>query len=143
MFIASECLRKYFLFCSFRCLQQFFSHGNRFNHITCTGNMCNNSYRCGCYFSTMDINAHFRILFIAKFKLLKLHSKVCLFKRMFKLNQVHLGSSTYMHSYIHTTHPLRTQHARTLQSSLYNPTLHGRAKLCWITEVVRLSIIRH
>ena len=59
------------------------------------------------------------------------------------LNQVHLGPSTYMHSYIHTTHPLRTQHARTLQSNLYNPTLHGRAKLCWITEVVRLSIIRH
>ena len=125
MFIASECLRKYFLFCSFHCLQQFFSHGNRFTHITYTGNMCNNSYRCGCYFSTMDINAHFRILFIAKFKILKLHSKVCLFKRMFKLNQVHLGPSTYMHSYIHTTHPLRT-HAHYSQTCIIRRSMGGQ-----------------
>ena len=30
-----------------------------------------------------------------------------------------------------------------VQSNLYNPTLHGRAKLCWITEVVRLSNCLH
>ena len=30
-----------------------------------------------------------------------------------------------------------------IQSNLYNPMLHGRAKLCWITEVVRLSNCLH
>ena len=40
---------------------------------------------------TQDINVHFRILFIAKFKLFKLHSKVCSFERMFEFNQVRLG----------------------------------------------------
>ena len=42
-------------------------------------------------FLTQDINLHFRILFIAKFKLFKLHSKVRSFERMFEFNQVHLG----------------------------------------------------
>ena len=30
-----------------------------------------------------------------------------------------------------------------IQSNLYNPKLHGRVKLCWITEVVRLSNSLH
>ena len=30
-----------------------------------------------------------------------------------------------------------------IQSNLYNPTLHGTAKLCWITEVVKLSSYLH
>ena len=37
------------------------------------------------------IHAHFRILFIAKFKLLKLHSKIRLFEQMFEFSQIHLG----------------------------------------------------
>ena len=43
---------------------------------------------------TQDINVHFRILFIAKFELFKLHSKVRSFKQMFEFNQVHLDPST-------------------------------------------------
>ena len=69
----------------------FFSQGHRFTHITCTGSICCHSLKCGCHFSTLDINAHFRILFIAKFEFLKLHSKVCSFERMFEFNQVRLG----------------------------------------------------
>ena len=44
-------------------------------------------------FLTQDINVHFRILFIAKFELFKLHSKVHSFERMFEFNQVRLGPS--------------------------------------------------
>ena len=44
-------------------------------------------------FLTQDINVHFHILFIAKFELFKLHSKVRSFEQMFKFNQVRLGPS--------------------------------------------------
>ena len=44
-------------------------------------------------FSTLEINVHFCIIFIAKFEFLKLHSKVCLFERMLEFNQVYLGPS--------------------------------------------------
>ena len=90
MFTASECLQKYFLL---HFLRNLFSQGPRFTHITCTGSICNHSLKCGCHFSTLDINAHFRILFIAKFEFLKLHSKVRSFERMFEFNQVRLGPS--------------------------------------------------
>ena len=46
-------------------------------------------------FLTQDINVHFRILFIAKFELFKLHSKVRSFERMFEFNQLRLGLSIY------------------------------------------------
>ena len=42
---------------------------------------------------TQDINVHFCILFIAKFELFKLHSKVRSFEQMFEFNQVRLGPS--------------------------------------------------
>ena len=41
---------------------------------------------------TQDINVHFCILFIAKFELFKLHSKVRSFERMFKFNPSSFGS---------------------------------------------------
>ena len=91
MFTASECLQKYFLL---HYLRNLFSQVPRFTHITCTGSICNHSLKCGCHFSTLDINAHFRILFIAKFEFLKLHSKVRSFERMFEFNQVRLGPTT-------------------------------------------------
>ena len=48
-------------------------------------------------FLTQDINLHFCVLFIAKFELFKLHSKVCSFERMFKFNQVCLGPNRCMY----------------------------------------------
>ena len=44
---------------------------------------------------TPDINVHFCILFIAKFELFKLHSKVRSFERMFEFNQVRLGPNIH------------------------------------------------
>ena len=79
MFNTGDSLRKYLLFCTFHCFKQFFSHAHRF---ACTGSTCNNSSKCGCHFSTLDINAHFRTLFFTKFELLELHLKVHLFERM-------------------------------------------------------------
>ena len=84
-----------FCFTFFVVFYNLFSQGHRFTHITCTGSTCNHSLKCGCHFSTLDINAHFRILFIAKFEFLKLHSKVRSFERMFEFNQVHLGPITH------------------------------------------------
>ena len=40
-----------------------------------------------------EINIHLHILFIVQLELPQLHSRVCLFKRMFEFNQVHLGPS--------------------------------------------------
>ena len=91
MFTASECLQKYFLLNFFIVFHNLFSQGHKFTHITCTGSICNHSLKCGCHFSTLDINAHFRILFIAKIEFLKLHSKVHSFQRIFEFNQVRLG----------------------------------------------------
>ena len=90
-----------FCFTFFIVFHNLFSQGHRFTYITCTGNICNHSLKCGCHFSTLDINAHFRILFIAKFKFLKLHSKVRSFERMFEFNQVRLGPSVCMCVCIH------------------------------------------
>ena len=42
---------------------------------------------------TQDINVHFCILFITKFELFKLHSKVRSFEQMFEFNQVCMGPS--------------------------------------------------
>ena len=84
-----------FYFTFFIVFHNLFSQGHRFTHITCTGSICNHSLKCGCHFSTLDINAHFHILFIAKFEFLKLHSKVHSFKRMFEFNQVCLGPKPY------------------------------------------------
>ena len=47
-------------------------------------------------FLTQDINVHFRILFISKFELFKLYSKVHSFERMFEFNQVHLDPIKYI-----------------------------------------------
>jgi len=44
--------------------------------ISRNGNMCNKSFRYGCYFSIMEMNVHFRLLFISKFELFKLYLKV-------------------------------------------------------------------
>ena len=60
-----------FYFTFFIVFHNLFSQGHRFTHITCTGSICNHSLKCGCHFSTLDINAHFRILFIAKFEFLE------------------------------------------------------------------------
>ena len=90
MFTASEGLHT-FCFTFFIVFHNLFSQGHRFTHITCTGNICNHSLKSGCHFSTLDINVHFRILFIAKFEFLKLHSKVRSFERMSEFNQVRLG----------------------------------------------------
>ena len=84
-----------FYFTFFIVFHNLFSQRHRFTHITCTGSICNHSLKCGCHFSTLDINAHFRILFIAKFEFLKLHSKVHSFERMFEFNQVRLGPNAY------------------------------------------------
>ena len=54
-----------FCFTFFIVFHNLFSQGHRFTNITCTGSICNHSLKCGCHFSTLDINAHFRILFIA------------------------------------------------------------------------------
>ena len=82
-----------FCFTFFIGFHNLFSQGHRFTHITCTGSICNHSLKCGCHFSTLDINAHFRILFVAKFEFRKLHLKVHSFERMFEFNQVRLGPS--------------------------------------------------
>ena len=96
-----------FCFTFFVVFYNLFSQGHRFTHITCTGSICNHSLKCGCHFSTLDINAHFRILFIAKFKFLKLHSKVRSFKRMFEFSQVRLGPTTCIHiALLHACHEL-------------------------------------
>ena len=91
-----------FCFTFFIVFHNLFSQGHRFTNITCTGSICNHSLKCGCHFSTLDINAHFRILFIAKFEFLKLHSNIRSFERMFKFNQVRLGPSTYIHTINHS-----------------------------------------
>ena len=84
-----------FCFTFFIVFHNLFSQGHRFTHITCTGSICNHSLKCGCHFSTLDINALFRILFIAKFEFPKLHLKVRSFERMFEFNQVRLGPNIY------------------------------------------------
>ena len=84
-----------FCFTFFIVFHNLFSQGHIFTHITCTGSICNHSLKFGCHFSTLDINEHFRILFIAKFEFLKLHSKVRSFERIFEFNQVRLGPTVH------------------------------------------------
>ena len=107
MFTTSECLQKYFLLHFLHCLSQFIQSGTQIHHITCTGSICNHSLKCGCHFSTLDINAHFRILLIAKFEFLKLHSKVHSFERMFEFSQVRLGPNIHT---IYSSHTLSHTH---------------------------------
>ena len=128
-----------------------FSQGHRFTHITCTGSICNHSLKCGCHFSTLDINAHFRILFIAKFEFLKLHLKVRSFERMFEFNQVRLGPSVFVsvsvsvsvcgHARTQSCSCMLHKHSQTLfspHSQFYNAHIQvcSTHSLCTITLFV-------
>ena len=53
-------------------------------------------------FLTQDIDVHFRILFISKFELFKLHLKVRSFERMFEFNQLRLGPTINTYQVIDT-----------------------------------------
>ena len=99
----------------------FFSIGHRFNCRNCTGNMCNNSFTSGCHFSTWEINTHFRIPFTAKFKFLKLHSKVHSLnecsnstKFVWALSHTYTQHTYTQHTYTHThTHTHAHTHEHT------------------------------
>ena len=68
-----------FCFTFFIIFHNLFSQGHRFTHITYTGSICNHSLKCGCHFSTLDINAHFRILYL-------LQNSNCI-RRFIRLNE--------------------------------------------------------
>ena len=91
MFTVSDCLRKYFLFCSFYFLQHF--------SVLDTDSLISFALKT-CATSSPYVDAFFqlriffRILYIVKFELFELHSKVCSFERMLKFNQVCLSLST-------------------------------------------------
>ena len=84
MFTASECLQKSFLL-------HLLSVMDTDSLVSPALETCATILQNVDAILTQDINVHFRILFIAKFKLFKLHSKIRSFERMFEFNQVHLG----------------------------------------------------